>query len=141
MSDSRSLVQAAGLVLLALAATACFRVHVIEDCRDGEARFLRASREIERLQETNPERRGRVREICVFVHDQNEGDLIQVRTSVALFKAALSLAADIAEDKDDFDFERKYGLAWRAVRDLKRFGPGLLIAVEDEDSRVLVWMR
>ena len=141
MSIFKPSVRAAGLALLALSAAACFRVHVIEDCRDGEARFLRASREIERLQEANPERRGRAREICILVHNSQDGELIQVRTSMTLFKAALSLAADIAEDNDDFEFERKYGLAWRKLRNLDRFGPGLLIAVEDEESRILIWMR
>ncbi len=61
--------------------------------------------------------------------------------SMALFKTALSLGENVAEDKNDFDFGRKYGLLLRELRDLDRFGPGLLIEVEDEENRVLIWTR
>lgn len=141
MHNARRTLGAAVLALLALSAAACFRVHIREDARDAEARFSRAAREIAGLHAANPARRGRARELCVLVHNREEGELIELRTSMALFKAALSLSADLAEDKDGFEFERKYGLAWRQLRNLSRFGPGLLIEVDDEETRVLVWMR
>lgn len=141
MNNVRRPLGAAALALLALSAAACFRVHIRQDDRDADLRFSRAEREIAGLQADNPARRGRAREICVLVHNRGEGELVEVRTSMALFRAALSLGADLAEDKGDFEFERKYGLAWRGLRDLGRFGPGLLIEVDDEETRVLVWMR
>lgn len=140
MSTLKPFLKAAGAALLFLSAAACFRIHVIEDCRDPGARFVRASREIARLQSENPGRLGRAREICFLVHERG-GQLVEVRTSLALFQAALGLAADIGNEGGDFDFEGRYGLAWRELKDLGRFGPGLLIEVEDEEDRVLIWLR
>ena len=35
----------------------------------------------------------------------------------------------------------RFSIDWRKFRDLSQFGPGLLVAVDDEQSQVLVWLR
>lgn len=37
--------------------------------------------------------------------------------------------------------KKRYNVAWRSVRDLSRVGPGLLVEVVDERSRVLICLK
>lgn len=43
-------------------------------------------------------------------------------------------------DPGDFDFEDDYEFEWRNLQGLKEVGPGLLVEVEDEGTRILVWI-
>lgn len=141
MSRLRPFLQALGLGLLVLAAGACFRVHVTKDFRDADLIFRDAYREVERLETAHPHRQGRAHEVCVLVLDRSSHELVRVQVPLWLAKMCLDLGLSIAEHDRDFDFEERYGIDWRKFSDLSQFGPGLLVAVDDEETQVLVWLR
>ena len=53
----------------------------------------------------------------------------------------LNLGIGIARRHADFDFEDKYEIDWRALRDLGKIGPGLLVEVLHDDDQVLIWLK
>ena len=141
MDKLRPPLQALGLGLLVLAAAACFRFHITEDCRDADLAFRDAYREVDRLEAAYPLRRGRVHEVCVLVFDRPARELVRVEVPLWLAEACLDLGLSVAEHDRSADFEGRYGIDWRKFRDLSQFGPGLLVAVDDEQSQVLIWLR
>ncbi|MDH4197542.1 MAG: hypothetical protein OEW05_09065, partial [Candidatus Aminicenantes bacterium] len=65
-----------------------------------------------------------------------------VRISVPLWMAELAMDIGIETERHhDFDLEERYDVDWRALRDLDRFGPGLLVAVASDHDRVLIWLE
>jgi hypothetical protein len=133
--------RALGLGLLILAAGACFQVQVIKDSREADRAFREAYQEVERLEAVPPLRRGRAQEVCVLVFDRQARELVRVEVPFWLAKACLDLGLSVAEHDHSFGFEERYGFDWRKFRELDRFGPGLLVSVDDEESQVLVWLR
>ncbi len=129
------------IVLAALAvASACVGVHVREGVHNADRYFDRARAEIDRIAAHDPDRHGRVHEVCVLVHDRSSEELIEISTPLWMAEACLSLAAE-----GDHDWEReiraKCDLDIHDLKDLDRFGPGLVVEFNDPDSRVLVWLR
>ncbi len=129
------------IVLAALAvASACVGVHVREGVRDADRYFDRAKDEIDRIASHDPGRHGRVHEVCVLVHDRSSHELIEVSTPLWMAQACLDLAGE-----SDHDWEReiraKCDIDIHDIKDLDRFGPGLVVEINDADSRVLVWLR
>jgi hypothetical protein len=141
MGKVRISIKAAGLGLAVLAAAACFRVQIVEKCRDAEPFFRRAYQEIERLEAADPHRHGRAHELCVLALDREAGDLVRVEIPMWLAKACLDLGLGVDQQDRGSDFKERYGIDWRKFRDLGQFGPGLLVSVDDEQSQVLVWLR
>jgi hypothetical protein len=129
------------IVLAALAvASACVGVRVREGVRDADRYFDRAKAEIDRIQSEDPGRRGRVHEVCVLVHDRGSHELVEVRTPLWMAEACLGLAADCDRDWER-EIRTKSDIDIHDLRHLDRFGPGLVVEINDPDSRVLVWLR
>ena len=141
MTKLRPLFFALGLGLLALAASSCIGVTIIKDCPDPDAYFAKASREVERLDARRAFSRGPAHTLCVLAFDHEDRELVRVVIPMWLAKAFLNAGLSAAEHGRDYDFEGRYGIDWRKFRDLDQFGPGLLVSVDDEESRVLVWLR
>ena len=141
MSKLRPLFLALGLGLLVLAASSCIGISIIRDCPDPDSYFARAAREVERLEARRGFSHRTVHTLCVLAFDQDDGELVRVEVPMWLVKAFLNAGLSAAEHDRNFDFEGRYGIDWRKFRDLSQFGPGLLVSVEDEESRVLVWLR
>ena len=141
MAKFRPLFLALGLSLLVLAASSCIGVSIIRDCPDPDSYFARASREVERLDARRSFGRGPVHTLCVLAYDHDDGELVRVEVPMWLAKAFLNAGLSAAEHGRDFGVEERYGIDWRKFRDLDQFGPGLLVSVDDEESRVLVWLR
>jgi hypothetical protein len=133
--------KAAVLGLAVLTAASCFRVQIVEKCQDAEPFFRRAYREIGRLEAADPHRHGRAHELCVLVLDRQAGDLVRVEIPLWLAKACLDMGVEVSQRERSLDFEERYGVDWRKFRHLDRFGRGLLVSVDDEQSQVLVWLR
>ncbi len=132
------------LLALLLLGSACLGVHIRQGVRDADSYFDRARREIDRIQAEDPDRHGPVHRLCVLVHDRHSHELVQVSTPLWLANACLDLGLSAAEhDRNNglAECQERYGLDLRSLKDWDRFGPGLLVEVNDEDSRVLVWLR
>ena len=131
----------AALLALVLGLAACVGVRVDRGVDDPGPAFARAEREIERLESERPGRGGRVRGLCLLAYDRRDRELIRVRVPIWIVDACLDLAADGDCDVRTERLEERYDIEWKAVRDLGRFGPGLLASITDEESRVLIWLR
>ena len=131
----------AALLALVLGFAACVGVRVDRGVDDPGPAFARAEREIERLETERPGRSGRVRGLCLLAYDGRERELVQVRVPMWIVDACLDLAAHEDRGERAGRLEDRYDIEWRAVRDLGRFGPGLLASVAEEESRILIWLR
>jgi len=128
-------------VLLVLGLTACIGVRVDRDVADPGPAFARAEREIERLESEYPARYGRAHGLCLLAYDRDDRELVQVRVPMWIVDACMGLAEDAAREDRAGRLEGHYDIEWRALKDLGRFGPGLLASVADEESRILIWLK
>lgn len=133
--------QAAGLALIALSLTACVSVRVEQGVRNADRQFERAYAEIARIEGTRGGEARRPRRLCVLVHDAEEGELVRVSVPMWLVNMGLSLGEDASRHEHGRSAGDRYELEWSAIKDLGRYGRGLLASVEEEQARVLVWLK
>ncbi len=133
--------RAAGLALVALSLTACISVRTESGVRNADRQFERAYAEIARIAGTRGGETRRPHRLYVLVHDAEEGELIRVSVPMWLVDAGLSLGADVSGHEHGRSAGDRYGLEWSAIKDLGRYGRGLLASVEEEKARVLVWLK
>ncbi len=144
MVNARRIRQLAVLALAALGLGACIGLRIENGVRNADRDFDRARDEIARLESRDPGRRSRAHRLCLLIHDRNEGDL--VRLSVPLWMVDLAMDAGEQAERHERregrrDLEDRYDVDWRSLRDIGRFGPGLIASVEGDDDRILVWLR
>jgi hypothetical protein len=133
--------RAAGLAFLALSLTACISVRVEKGVSDADRHFRKAYAEIARI-EGSPRREARQpHRMCLLVHDAEKAELIRVSIPMWLVKMGLDLGEKASEHEHGGSFADRYELDWSAIRDLDRYGRGLLASVEEEKARVLIWLR
>ncbi len=124
------------LILLPFWMSACLYVQVQDDVRHPDRVFRRARREIAQLQRRFSDADS-PRRINVLLYDDSENQLITVKAPLGVVEACGGLdktSRQAAEWGERCDFD------WSEVRDLKRLGPGLLFEMNDEGSRLLVWI-
>ena len=138
---ARNTVKAVLVVGVALSLGACLVVHMDRDVRRSDASFEKACREIARMETQDKQHRRRPHRLFVLVRDDGEGTLVRVSVPLWLVNLGLDLARKEDADGHDFDVRKRYDLDWKAVRNLDRYGRGLLVSVEEERSRVLVWLQ
>jgi hypothetical protein len=131
----------AGLAIVALSLAACLSVRVERGVGNADRAFDKAFADISRLESSGRGRHARPHRLVVLVHDADEGELVRVSVPLWLVDAGLSLASRDEERGHDLDPADRYDLEWEAVKDLGRYGRGLLASVEEERARVLVWLR
>lgn len=130
------------LVLAALlAGTACIGVHIRQGVRNADRYFDDARREIVRLEREDPGRRGDVHQVCVLVHDRRSEELVEINTPLWMANSCLDMVSDRADRDWDRGLGDRYDLDLKDLKDLRKFGPGLLVDINDRDSRVLIWLR
>ena len=144
MVNARLTRQTAALALATLGLGACIGLRIEHGVRNADRDFERARDEIASLERHDPGRTRRPNSLCLLIHNREDGDL--VRLSVPLWM--VDLAMDMGEQSerherraDRRDFEDRYDVDWRSLRDIGRFGPGLIASVEGDDDRILVWLR
>ena len=141
MKKSMTVVEIAALLVLLLFGASCLGIHIRQGVRDADHYFDQARREIRRIEEEDPGRHGRVRQVCVLVHDRRSQELVEIDTPLWMANACLDIASDAADHDWDHGLKDRYDFDIGELRDLRRFGPGLLVDINDRDSRVLVWLR
>jgi hypothetical protein len=138
---TRNKAQLALLGAIAVALTACVSVRVERDGGRADAYFDKAHREIARLEQNDPRREHHPHRLCVLIHDADEGKIIRISVPLWLVNLGMDLAMKDDAGGHDFDARKRYDFDWKAVKDLDRFGQGLLVALDEEHDRVLVWLR
>ena len=126
---------------LALIMTGCFGLHIESGVHDPEAYFARAQREIERLGEYGPGRHHRAHTLCLLVYDRGERQVVRLSVPIWIVEAGLDAGMRESADRHDSGLRKRYDVDWRAIKDLASFGPGLLVSIDDEKDRVLIWLK
>ena len=142
MSWKRRFSTIAGLAVCPLFLCACLKVQVINHAGDARPYFERAYRQIDRIEKDHPKRRGRAHELCLLIHEDSEDQIVRVSVPMWLVEFGLKLGMKAAEHEHGSNrWEDRYDFEWRALKDLGRLGPGLLVAVDDERDRILIWLE
>ncbi len=128
----------AGLVLFM---TGCFGVEITNDVRDPGPYFARALREIESLGEIGRQGGPRARTFCLLAYDRGDHELVRLSVPMGIVEGALDSDADDSGWNRDFDLGKRYDIDWKAIKDLGSLGPGLLVSIDDDDNRVLIWLK
>jgi hypothetical protein len=141
MKKSITIAQITAILTVVLLAASCLGLSIHHGVRNPGAYFDRALGEIRDTEREDPARVGPVREVCVLLYDGDSGDLLEVNVPLGIANACLDLGATAAEHERDWNLVSGRGLDLRGVKDLRRFGPGLLAQINGEDGRLLVWLR
>lgn len=128
------------VALIPLLMTGCFLIKVVENVEDPSSYFKRTSQQVAKIHRHNPHREGKPVDIHILVYEQSECQLVQITTPVWLVNACLDIGIKAAE-REEFEFNQKYDFDWRKIKNLAQIGPGLLVKIEDEESRVLIWLE
>lgn len=141
MRMNRTALTVGGPILLSLVLAACVGVRIDRDVADPDAAFARAEGQIGALESGHPGRAGHAHKLYLMAYDGDDREL--VRISVPLWLVDVCL--DLAEGSDHADkvhrLEDRYDVDWKALGNLGRFGPGLLVSIEEKRSRVLIWLQ
>jgi hypothetical protein len=132
----------AALLVFPLFFLGCLRVQIIRHVGNPDEYFDKAYRQIERIERDNPRRMGRAHELSVCVYDHEEDQIVKLTVPLWLVNFALNVGLEAAEHDREFrKWDGRFDFDWRALKDLGQFGPGLLVAVDDDRDKVLVWLR
>lgn len=129
------------LILLPVLLSACFAVRVVENVKDPGRFFGKAYNQIERIHEQYPRREGDPHSIHVLIYEGSDRKIIKVSAPLWTVNACMDLGMWAAEKGNEFDFEERYDIDWRGLRDLGQIGPGLLVEVDDEENKILIWLE
>ncbi|MBN1224079.1 MAG: hypothetical protein JXB23_12600 [Candidatus Aminicenantes bacterium] len=126
------------LVLIALL-SGCLTVRVIKNVKDPDRHFVQAYKRIEDIHKRNPEREGRTHRIHALFFEASEQELIRISAPFWIIDSCLDFRITTS-DEEFFDFNHRYDIDWKDIRDLQQMGPGLLVEIDDEDGKVLIWV-
>ena len=130
------------LAILPLFLSACFRVQVIDHARNPQGYFDKAYRQIEKLERERPDRRGRAHELVLLMHEDSEDQIVRVSVPIWLVNFGMKVGMKAAEHEHRSNkWEDRYEFEWRALKDLGQLGPGLLVAIDDERDKILIWLE
>jgi len=124
--------------VLAVSLSGCMAVKIKHNVRNPGKYFSRAYTQIERIHRVDPLRRGKGDKVHVLVYDISDLELIQVSAPFWLVNTCMDIEGDIDHDSD---LEERYEFDRSVIRDLKNVGPGLIAEIEDENTKVLVWIE
>lgn len=119
----------------------CFAVRVRRFVADPEPYFRRALRRIERIQRNDPGRRGCPGELHFLVYDISGKELVQAAAPFWLVDRWMDLGESPHARKAEKELRDRYDFDWRDLRGLHEIGPGLLVSIEDEQSKILIWIE
>jgi len=137
----KKMMKAGAIVFIFLLLSSCFSISIVERVKNPDRYFKSAYRQIEEIQRHDPRRERRAHHLQMLIYENSDGEMIRMRLPLWLVNGCLDLGMRAAKNERDFDFEEKYDFDWRAIKDLGRLGKGLLVEVEDEENRVLIWLE
>ncbi len=133
--------QFALLVLISVLSSGCFTVRVIRNVKNPDRYFNSAYTRIDHIHTKRPNREGRAGSIQVLVYEASERQLVKVSAPFWLVNTCMDIGIKAADEEEDgFEFDERYDFDWRNLKDLEKLGPGLLVEIEDEESKVLIWL-
>ena len=134
-------IQMTGALLMPFIFAACIGIHIEHGVRNSDAHFEKARREISRIESADPARSRRAHRLHLLIHDGEEDQLIRLSVPIWIVDACLAAGMKAMDDEHGYDARQHYDLDWKAVKDLGQYGPGLLVAVEEDRDRILIWLK
>jgi len=130
-----------GLLILAMATllTGCFTVRIIKNVENPDRYFAKAYTEIETIHKRHPNREGRSRRIRALIYEESDQELIKISAPFWLVNSCMDIGIKSSDD-EFFDTDERYDIDWRDIKELEQIGPGLLVDIDDEQNRVLIWL-
>lgn len=119
----------------------CFTLNIVRNVKNPDKYFRKAYRQIEEIHMRYPRRNGRAHTLHVWIYDGKDRKLVQASAPILVVNHIMDSEMDTARVDQEFDFEEKYDIDWDGIKDLDRFGPGLLFELDDEKSRILIWLE
>jgi len=127
-------------IVLPLFLSGCLKLKVVSHVNDPGTYFGRAFQRIEEIRSASPNREGHPRTLNVLVYDGNSRELVEVQTPLWIVRGALDIGLHFAQHEDDRHWGKRYDFDRKALSDISRFGRGLLVQVDDDRDKVLIWL-
>lgn len=140
MRKMKKRVQFALLIIIPLLLSGCLTVRVIRDVKNPDRYFKPAYKRIDSIHKKRPNRQGRADSIKVLVYEASERQLVKVSAPFWLVNTCMDIGIKAADEEEGFEFDERYDFDWSDIKDLEKLGPGLLVEIEDEESKVLIWL-
>jgi hypothetical protein len=140
MRKMKKAVHLALLIIIPLSLSGCFTVRVIRNVKNPDRYFSTAYKRIDNIHRKRPNREGRADSIEVLVYEASERQLVKVSAPFWLVNTWMDIGIKAADEEDGFEFDERYDFDWSDIKDLEKLGPGLLVEIEDEESKVLIWL-
>jgi hypothetical protein len=140
MRKMKKLVQFALLIIIPLLLSGCFTVRVIRNVKNPDRYFSSAYKRIDYIHQKSPNREGRTDSIKVLIYESSERQLVKVSAPFWLLNTCMDIGIKAADEEEGFEFDERYDFDWSDIKDLEKLGPGLLVEIEDEESKVLIWL-
>jgi hypothetical protein len=129
------------LLILTMVAllSGCFTVRIIRNVKNPDHYFDKAYAKIEHIHERYPDRQGRTRRIHVLIYNECDYELIKISTPFWLVNSCMDIGIKDS-DGEFFDIDDRYDIDWTDIKKLEEMGPGLLVDIDDEQNKVLIWL-
>lgn len=121
--------------------SSCFNLTVVKNVKNPDKYFRKAYRQIDEIHKRYPRRSGHAHTLHVWVYDGKARKLVQASAPLLIVNQIMDSEMDTVSVDQEFDFEVKYDIDWDGIKDLDRFGPGLLFELDDDKSRILIWLE
>ena len=76
-----------------------------------------------------------------MIYDQSDLELIRVSAPFWLVEKCM----DPGDERDEWEEEsrigERYDFDWRGLESFREIGPGLLVEIEDEEAKILIWIE
>jgi len=141
MKISKRKTQIVAIAFLVFLLSSCFNVRIIENVKSPDRYFKKAYRQIEEIHLRYPDRERRPDTVHILIYEGKENKIIKVSTPLWLVEGCLDLGMLAAERECEIDFEDRYDFDLSEIKDLSRIGSGLLVEVEDEKNKILIWLK
>lgn len=128
------------LSALSVLLISCISLEIKKNVKNPKRYFREAYRQIERIHKRYPRREGRPRSVHILIYQGSERKLLKATAPVWIVNNCREAVA-AAEKHHGFDFEGEYDIDWRGLDDLKDIGPGLLFELDDQKSKILIWLE
>ena len=139
MRNLRRIIQGFLILVLVMLVSGCFTVRIIKNVEDPDPYFDRAYEKIERIHRRHPNREGRSRRINVLIYEEQEHELVKISAPFWFVNTCMDIGIKDSDD-ESFDIDERYDIDWRDIKELERIGPGLLVEIDDEQNKVLIWL-
>ncbi|MFW6129204.1 MAG: hypothetical protein ACOC6P_03035 [Candidatus Aminicenantaceae bacterium] len=111
----------------------CFCVEIKQNIKNPDKHFREAYRQIKSLHRMFPDRKGPVSHIHVLVYEESELQLIRVEAPMWLIDMCM-------DHCDTYDIDTECDFDFSEIKNFRDIGPGMLLEVDGENSKILIWM-